>query len=77
MRGGSIIVPRRERYVWRTTQTHRLYMNGSNEVMFDTVVYKILTDPRQVIAGRLRSAREADRLEKKKDEPRFYIWCMM
>ena len=59
------------RYVWRTTQTHRLYMNGSNEVMFDTVVYKILTDPRQVIAGRLRSAREADRLEKKKDEPRF------
>ena len=27
--------------------------------MFDTVVYKILTDPRQVIAGRLRSAREA------------------
>lgn len=59
------------RYVWRTTQTHRLYMNGGNEVMFDTVVYKILTDPRQVIAGRLRSAREADRLEKKKDEPRF------
>lgn len=59
------------RYVWRTTQTHRLYMNGSNEVMFDTVVYKILTDPRQVIAGRLRSAHEADRLEKKKDEPRF------
>lgn len=59
------------RYVWRTTQTHRLYMNGSNELMFDTVVYKILTDPRQVIAGRLRSAREADRLEKKKDEPRF------
>ena len=59
------------RYVWRTTQTRRLYMNGSNEVMFDTVVYKILTDPRQVIAGRLRSAREADRLEKKKDEPRF------
>ena len=46
MRGGSIIVLPEGRCVWRTTQTHRLYMNGSNEVMFD-IVYKILTDPRQ------------------------------
>ena len=65
------------RYVWRTTQTHRLYMNGSNEVMFDTVVYKILTDPRQVIAGRFVRLMKQTDWKRKRTNLVFYIWCMM
>ena len=59
------------RYVWRTTQVHRIFINGNDEVLFDNDYRKRPFDVRRAVAERLRSAREADVRQNGKDEPHF------
>ena len=58
-------------YIWRTTQVHRIFINGNNEVLFDNDYRKRPFDVRRAVAERLRSAREADVRQNGKDEPHF------